>query len=139
VGAQHQEVLFVVRSGNTTPATTDVYWEVGTQHQQLLISIGSGDTTPAASVFYNKWGHNNTLNLKMSLQVQNFNSLVCSKEKSSHPYASRLKMHAESDRWLSPLSYFANFLEILNELRLVIEGVNKLILQCPAILTSFRN
>jgi hypothetical protein len=51
----------------------------------------------------------------------------------------RLKKYAESDRWLSPLSYVANFLEILNELRLVIEGVNKLILQCPAILTSFRN
>jgi hypothetical protein len=103
------------------------------------MSIGSGDTTLAASIFYNKWGHNNTLNWKMSLQFQNFNSLVCSKEKSSRPYAPRLKKHAENDRWLPTLSYVANFLEVLNELRLFIEGVNKLILQCPATLTSFRN
>jgi len=59
-------------SGNTTPAATDVYWEVGTQHQQLLISIGSGDAILAASVYYNKWENNNTLNSKMSLQFQNF-------------------------------------------------------------------
>jgi hypothetical protein len=112
---------------------------VGTQHQQLLIPVGSGDTTLGASVFYNKWGHNNTLNWKMSLQFQNFNSLVYSKEKASRPYAPRLKKRAENYKWLSTFSYVANVVEVLNELKLVIEGVIKIILQCPATLTSFRN
>lgn len=106
--------MMSVGSGNTTPPTTDVCWEVGTQHQQLLISIGSGDTTLAASVFYSKLGHDNALNWKMSLQLQNFNSFVCSKEKSSRPYAPRLKKHAENDGWLSALSYVSNVLEVPN-------------------------
>jgi hypothetical protein len=51
----------------------------------------------------------------------------------------RLKKHPANDRWLSTLSYVANILEVPNELRLVIEGMNKLILQCLATLTPFRN
>jgi hypothetical protein len=54
------------------------------------------------------------LNWKMSLQCQNFNSLVCWKEK-SRPYAPHLKKHAENDGWLSVLSYVASVLEVLKD------------------------